>query len=163
MFQCFPCQKIQMFLLLFPCLFHLFSSLFKNRSQKPFFEVPSADLSSKTWFLDPFWAPSKSQNPPLERHFQPKRRSRLGSPEWGFSSRSQPGHDLVLKTAQRRFGIDFNSFWVDLGCILAVFSAILPDFCWSSVTVSISYCTSSLPSKLLLYVKYRVLFFQVNS
>ena len=101
--------------------FHKFSSFFKHRSQKPLLEVPSADLSSKTNFGEPFWAPGRRQNTPLELHFPPKRHSRFVYPEVFISSLSQPGRDSVPKAVQRRFGIDFNSFWVDLGCILAAF------------------------------------------
>ena len=65
----------------------------------------------KSLFFGAILDPSRSQNPSLERHFQPKRRSRLGSRELGFSSRSQPGHDLVLKASQA-------SFWNRFGSIL---------------------------------------------
>ena len=115
MFQWFVRQKYDCFLLLFACIFHQNSCFFKNRSKKPFFEVPSADLSSKARFFEPCWIPMGSKNDPWGGTFEPNG-SQCSTPE---VYRKHPGADyLQTMTFMRDFGsiwAHFYQFWVTLG------------------------------------------------
>ena len=127
MFQCFVCQKYSCFLLLFACIVRQISCFFKNRSKKPFFEVPSADLSSKASFLEPFWAPMGSQVEPQGGTLGPNG-SQCSTPE---VYRKHPGADY-FQTAN--FMLDVGRIWahsagfgMHLGAILNTFGNVLSN------------------------------------
>ena len=130
MFQWFVCQKYSWLLLLFACIVRQISCFFKNRSKKPFFEVPSADLSSKTCFLEHFGSQGALQKQPLGDMFGQK-----GTPGWGPPNRvERPEADLgriwCRKHPKHRFGTILDQFWSKFACISDSFKAILAAFPW---------------------------------
>ena len=93
-------------MLLFAFIVGQISCFFKNRSNNLFFEVPSADLSSKASFLEPFWAPMGSQVEPQGGTLGPNG-SQCSTPE---VYRKHPGADYLQTMSLIR---DFGLIWVN--------------------------------------------------